>query len=1257
MHRQRFAIAILSSFFLLTSLMGCAGNQDEDFGVETVSQPSQVDPHDIQPDIHTNLPPPTEGASLQEEIAQKFFEKKDQMDGFSDPLKDEIAESVEELPDEDEADGPIYYTLMGGTMPTPMVGGDCDVTSEFICIDEPQPAEGFDDIFTVDAGVDVLVRLDLNQLAVFSATDPVAVVSVFNNDGGSASEVLIMPEDVQSTGEPDVGLFQTAIALGGFGKFTVVVSAYQVVGEGETQSNDLSSKSFNVFRTSTPEIELVEARPVISGVDEVVGEPVDDGDTVSGDKIRIKVKLTSPFSPGVQIRFENYDEEGYRRSFAVVGYVSTDQPGAEDGEMIYTGNLLLHNGLNEIDIVAANPEADEALGASAPPPQVLNFSVYNFFGAPKIKILSPKPDQPLVEQMGSQGQKVQVQFCYTLVPDLVVGGGGGTEDSDECVTGSLGGLEPKFSINGRRIGAEEDDPFNDALDYNGAQGVFTAQVTPQFGVNLFHIQAVQGQDEEGKDIVLSTDSGSFLYGVPMKLIEDGELMEADSFTQRGLNVDIDEALIEGDIRDLIVKFVNRPETSDLVLGMFKKTATTPGYTCGETDPPAESKGNTSIEFIEDSFSLGSIELLELETANDGMLHVSARINGLHGEADMVDLNGPIVTYNGQTISFIPLTLSVARLDISLGVKFRKDNSGNLKLDLRRIEGQPVVQVIGDGPLGSFVSVNTDRNPFAAGLEFLQEQQGLVTDLFDKTLETTFLCGIENGVNHDLVGVLGKAAQDIEKLKNYNQNPFRLSFDFDIEALSKSLGLDVAINLPKGDIKFDEEGIHVQEVPIRVNPRPGDLTVLALKYSEGILGAVSRRHQESEAEPLAHLTNDTHKLGLLVGEDVINQALFAANLSGLLNLDIDANFYANLGAVASDKLLPNGSMFLTQGVDVNMDGNDQNDADTPVLLQVRTDPKRPPMVTFLTEDEVKHLAAKEQEILDASDTGGDGDGDGDGGDPAPPEVVPNHFKEGEPYFRFAVSGLELAVFEQEKVDGAAAKQFCNVPLPHTDNPTLKARGLCEVPGTAKTMVNVNDLPANFSCPDEDLFTVPQASGAVISRPVKDSVDTEGPVPLFRVRLGLVLFGQLKGINREIPAKDRLLAEFKGEEPEMKNIFRAKLVPELGFAEGFLRTVEVLENHTEKPDALFIRNIEDFLRAALGNDCETFNEIKVPVPSEIAFDNEEEGIISDLGLAGIDLGSIPAQYPEVFIDDNRLFLDVLVFADLIFDGEAPIDDLSS
>ncbi len=1242
MNRKHFLSLGCFAMFATAALGACgSGVEGESPRADTVLQASRTSSSEPQPDIHLNVPPPD---SQDSDLAEDFFEKKETQENFDEALQEQIEKNQQSLPKpEDLPEGAVLYqTLLGGTVPV-MATANCDVTQEFLCIDAPLPPEGLNDVLTVQPGVDVVVRIDLNQLAVFGDS-PVAVVSVFNNDqGGAATETLIMPGDVENvsggcTPENCVGQFETAVALGGPGRFTVVVSAYKSIDDG--QINDLVSKMVTVYRTETPEIELLEVRPVTLGEEAVVGEPIASGATIHAERLRLKVKLLSTFSPGVQVRFNNYNSEGSLTGFDAVGYVASKESSVEDGVRVYTGEVLLHNGLNQLRIIGANPEAEKVLKEAAPAPMVLDFEVTNYFGKPRIKFLSPKSNQAIVPQDPDRvGQKVEVKFCYTLVPGI----DGGVNDSEECVSGDLG-FGACLKVNGRSIGGE-DAASGESISYNKPEGVFTASINPDFGLNVLQVQVV---DDKCGSPIRYTDSSSFLYGVPVKFIQNGEIQNFDTFSKRGINLDVGRSLLKGDVRQMIESYLAKADLKAFLLDTFKSNANKPGYSCQEyidpnTGNPVTSNGDTTIEFLEETFELGEIELTDFMPSSDGMLHVGLIIHGLHGDADLKAAESNGTTVDGE-IPYIPLRISLGKLEANLGIALpRKDdldlnNDGvseeRTVLDIRPIEGKQFLSVIGDGPLGRPVYVDSSRYPAAAGIELLDWQQGYVVKQFSTILGGTFLCGLEAGFNNESSGTFGKATADLEKLVGYDENPLRFSLGFDF--LGKALNMDVALSAFKGVFEIDARGVYVRDLPLRINPGPKQLQDLAEKFSEGIVGYVSRFRDAGEAAPQA-LNQEYHNLGLMISEDTLNSALAGAALSGLLQIDLDTKAYTKMGGPLSSVLLPNGSMFLMQQIDANLDGNSGNDNDVPVLLRLQADPLRPPVFSFLTEAEVARLADEEKKVQASAESEG-------GGEPK------TYFDPAKKYFRLSVSGLEIMAFEQEKKPGSRTDAFCNVPVPTDDNDKLLAKGFCPVPGDAKTLMKEDEVPAGYVCPEADRFVVPRSVGDIVSRPSLNPEEDAAPLPIYRVRGNLVFHGEIQPLNNEVPATDRL----KSANPKAKNILRLKLIPATtGVKEAFLTDITVLENRTGKPDVAISQLFTDFLNAAVGDDCKQFNEIKIAIPQQVPGEPEAgetvEPLLPDFGLEKVGLGLDAENYPEAFIDDNRLFLDLWFFADLIFTGE--------
>ncbi|HCU24505.1 MAG TPA: hypothetical protein DF383_05765 [Deltaproteobacteria bacterium] len=1198
----------MATLFLMSCGSGSSGGSNSDA--------SPKPPIDIHPDIHENVPPPS--SAIPSNSAENFFKGKEAYDQFSAPLKERIYQSFSIAPGQDlSGKGQGYYnTLLGRTAPVlyqkptatvALAGteGGCDPTS-FLCLDSPE--SGF---ATVQPGVDVSGKIDLNQLAVFGANDPVLVVSIFNSSGGGASaEIPVLPADVQTTSDPNVGKFSVAAGLSGGGNFTIVVSGYRVVNGG----NELFSLMVKGTRIEAPQIEFVNAVPSPLNKLAAAGhenDPVNADAVIASEFLNVKVKLLTAGGAGLQVRFDDYNEAGVLQSSVVA------MPNDEGADVFFTGAVVLHQGLNKIKVTAHSPALDELLGAEAPAPSVVNFSVFNADGGPRLKIISPEKSGIVAQTVGS-GQQVDLQFCYTFVPSQA-GSGSTPVFSDICRVGQLG-FDPEIYLNGQKIvGAQN-------ILYDGTQGIFTVKLEPRFGINIYEIKSTS-RIAPNRD---QTDSssyfvGTFAFGTPMKLIESGQIAGADTFTARGLNLDLDQRLFTGDIKTMLEKFLNRPETQNLVQGLFKKTAATHAFPCYELDQQINSPGNTSIEFLEGTFLLGSAEVKELAPRSDGTLRLRATIHGMHGKADLKAVGGRIVTHNGKDIGFLPLSIDIARLDVNLAVAFKKNAQGVQELDLKQIPGEEIFSAVGDGELGNYITVDVSRNPYAAGVAYLDEQQGIIKRQFKTSLDTTFVCGIEEGLKHPIEGAFGKGLVDLENLTGYNRNLFRLPLRQDL--LGKTLRLDIAYNLLKAEnIRFDAAGMYVSNMPLRFNPDPEVLQQLAHDFTDGIIGTVSRWSALNEAEPTRGSTTPKHLAALGLGEDALNQALAAASLAGMIDLDIDANWYTDNHATPAKAFAPQGGndSRLANGIDVNLDGHiDDGDKKVPLLLQVRSDKRVPPMVSLLSKNEVAELVA--------ADAGID------------PEAR---------LLRVMIPNLELAVYRTAPVPESqgGVKTFCEKTIPTGYNSTLDAKGLCQVPPESKKLVPLESLASGETCSEADLVKIPARNGAVVSYE-EGSSDFENPKPLYRIKANLLVHAEIKGVKRAAAAADFL----NDPNPPEKTKLQMRIVPNTLSGENpiFLTAIQVLENNTNKSDAALISDWEVTLTGALGSHCERFNEILVPFPERFPADASAEPLLPDFGVDFIDLGAVdPADpatldhMPGAYVDDSRLYLDLLMYVGLDF-----------
>jgi len=1251
-------------------LAACGTSHEQQKVVEVTSDSSSSSSApsspDLTPDIHTNVPPPAPAKNNQDnqDSAKNFFTNKEAFDKFSPELKDRVQTSYNVDPGVDlGGNGNGYFnTLMGRTSPMMLTSADtsggipgigCDPKSTFLCLDSPTA-----DFETIDAGIDVTGNIDLTQLAVFGANDPVAVVSVFNQTGGgAASEILVMPGDVKATSDPNIGHFTAAAGLSGAGKFIIVVSAYKISGDGV--GNELFSVMVQGTRDEAPKIEFVEARPEYNKLAPTGKEkdPVGMNAVIATEILDLKVKLDTAGGEGIQTKFENYDEKDDFRS------ASAALPVADGADNFITGKVLMHQGLNKIKVISRSPAIDAALGAAAPPPSEVDFQVFNVDGGPKLKLLAPKSDGLVIPQVSGDGQTVPLQFCYTFIPSKTEGNAGGASAppvptiGDTCQAGTLG-FTPEVDVNGTKLTGPQ------AFSYDATTGIFSVEIPPAFGVNVYQILATDSFGSSDLQKSSSTVSGAFVFGNPMNLLKDGQIATSDTFTKRGSNIDVDRSLLEGDVKKILVKFLENQDTvKTALLSVFKKTASTPGYVCHETDVQVNNTGDTTINFLPDTFDLGKIDLTSFGVSGDGMLHVGVRIHGMHGDADLKGVDGRTVTYYGEDIGFVPLKLSIAQLDINLGVAFEKNSDGVLQLDLRRIDGTKVVDVIGDGDNGNFVSVDVSRNPHAAGAAFLDSQQGLVKRQFNTSIEATLLCGIEDGVNNANSGALGKTVADLEKLTGYNSNIFRIPLNFSL--LGKNISLDIAYDVLKGDIKFDAQGLHITDIPLRFNPGPVDLTNISkdatvFKTNDGIVGAVARWVKNDEQPPAKSPTTPLQNAGIELSEDAVNQALAAANLDGLIDLNVDANFYTNLGITPIEKLSSNGNS-LAPNVDMNLDGKvDELDQVGPVLLEVRTDKHTSPMLTFLSKDEVKALATAEGIAEKPSmatpvpvPTGG------------PIAMQAPFFTTGGTYFRLALANVTLTAYREQSVPDelGGSRTYCKRQW--ADDPSIADKGFCQLNGDALIGgfdADGTDNPFKTpTCTGGTLVTLPRLNGDKITYgPDPTNKNYTDIVPLYRIKLSLIAHGKFAGVDREVSAKEKIINQEKGisTPPATKTIMHIQIAPKDSAPAAMVLSMEMLENNTGTSDASLMGNFDTLITGAFGARCQNLNEIRIPITDKIASTVVQPGhttpdpLIASLGVDSISLSDVDqSAFPNAFIDDDHLYLDVLLFVGLNFtpDGQ--------
>ncbi|MBI2336906.1 MAG: hypothetical protein HYU97_09135 [Deltaproteobacteria bacterium] len=1272
-----------------------------------------------------NNDPKTAEATVYGSIMGAFKKKSALYESFSKELKTEIAKHFVVDPDADSkgTSGYGYFiTMFGYTAPTvanagaekskkkvyasapgkgngqypamfmmQMKSGEntpLEPCTDNICIDSPADKEEF----VVDS-VRIEGRINLNTVSVFGPEDPVLLISIFDETTGHAltGEIPLYSGDFAKTFNPDgtpnpnIASFSKPIAFPSPGTFSVVVSGFFNSGE----SVELVSEMIVITRQGIPKITLISAsvdknllEPAPAATPTPTPVPVESGASVSATNLNLKIEL---ISDGLKVPLYISNKDG-KDEGATTWYSETmTEARQEEGECVEASeagrkfycisdlkSIPLHQGLNYIQVYASNPILEEHKDEIDTADYSFEFEVTNFNGGPKIQIQSPTSGT-IIPQKESSNEQVEVKFCLTNIPsnqDL----GDGT-----CLP-SL----PKDKV-GYTVYLNDQKLPSIANNYevNGS-GIVTARVTPSFGINFVKIVS---EDKVTKETTEETIA--FGYGNVTPILKDGEIYEkkedadVSSFAERGVGINVDVALIRDQITSVLIDILADEEIKKKFFASMKKEASGPPITCTEvTDkknhgvfddggsPPMFNAGDSSVTFLEDTVKVGNIEVLDFKPSTAShALELNLRIHGIHGEADLKGLGkfaNPESTFMGLKLNFLPLSIFIARADVRVGVEFKKNSKGILEVKIKKLDDKPV-ELIGDGPFGNVSYVNSKRNPLAAGFEYLTNDRGLVENMFIDILERVILCDVEDGLNHPTVGALGKHVKDIEKLTKYNQNPFRFLIDTEITLLDKLLQMDVAYNVLRGDIDIDDDGIHIRNVPLRINPGQSKLNQLRSKdeFKTGVIGPLTRvapanLGQNAIFDRENYTKNNQYNIGLALSEDAINQALFAANISGLLDLDVDPNFYDRAGIIPIEEVAPTLGKF-SQGFDLNKNGKvDAEDKNVfgaggsitedliPVRLSLRSNKHLAPMLTLLTDQEAKAIVDAFNAINQASLN----NNDNEASSPSDENKKSFALDPTKRYFKFVLPDVELSIYALQpiSVDKGGYGEFCKVTDPQIQ----------EHPGTADVTPNKpgedtfcpfsgilykkkEDQKPGETCKD---LTFPTKNGGIISAD-PNLIDA----PLAKFRGSLRLYGWIAGINRQASAKDVVLNPDKNPEELIKTFLRIRLIPAANESSDLfskLNLVPIYGAPGFNPQEV-INSLDNLLTTAITTPCQFFNEIRIPIPDRfpgVPTTNPATyapGSLGDtlcsLGIDHLNLGVTEATLPSVDIDQNGLFMDLL------------------
>lgn len=1166
-----------------------------------------------------------------------------------------------------------------------------------ICIDSP-----LDKLKTVYDSVIISGRINLSKSAVFSPSDPIMMVSVFKQNGEAVTEEMpIYPSDVSSTPvspptagggseaqpapevkEEDIGSFGKTVPLMGPGEYTVVLSFF-LNNDGEVSAQPVY---ITIYRQDIPNIELLTLTPPPTG-NQNVPDPAHRNDPLKkiGEDLKgeyqagmlgvnavVKVSTASnsidALKENVGILFQNYDISGKLRysssgneSFNSVSAFVPELP--EDQSPAKKAELPLFGGYNKIVITSHNQQLDDfytSMGLNPPPSQKIEFNIQNTLPSVNIKMLNPA-NGSLVEPTGAAGEDMQISFCMTDLPNYP--GRTPPAQSGECIP-NWNGEKPTVIFNNYEYGKTPAAP----LSYDATTGIYSFRAKPMLGANILNISIANksylpdwtDNTNPEKPITVSTNLGeaqvSFNYGKVNKLIENGKLKESDNFLSRGMSLEINKQVISTDLKKILAKYLNQDSFKQSLRDIFSKKDSGPPVVCTETGSLSISDGDTSIDFLPEGFDIGNIEVNQIEPKSDGRLYLDVTIQGFHGEANLRGFNAPVqIQIGGKDASFVPLSVWVKELRARIALRLGKEN-GLMKVMIeRQAAGEKAVTLVGDGPLGNVAHVNSTRNPLAAGLEAYDAQTGLLSKSFGESLESTILCGVEAGLNHKENG-LPKWDADLFKLVAYNNlNPFRIPLEF--ELLNNLVGLDIAYDLLRSSIQFNSQGITIKNIPLRFTPSPRALGNLAVQYASGVLGSLSLPNQSPELEASLPKTGEAKNVSMSLSEDAVNQALFAATAAGMLNLDIDPNFYSNHQINFISLALPTvDGMFPNKKVDFNQNGV-QDDENLPVLLRIKGDPANAPVLHFLTKQEVDELADKVNANLGADN---------------------GTLNKDLHIFRLSVSNLELAFYLVQPYSKAQGgyKEYCTSSDSGTfvDSETTRSpvdpiliTGKSEPTLACSQKLSLTYENTQGTCgKGYQPFTAPVKNGPIVS-----AVPGSEEVPVVRMKANLVLYGVVQGVYREVMSADKWELDpadsanaVAKPDPKPSTFARLKL---LTYAPADpLIQIRVTENYSSFSEKQLTSYLVDtILKSALGKECEFFNEIRIPIPDSLLKDKSSmsqgfKDLLDNLGLDSISLGTLEGLIPELPYHrnapagedgaSNPLYLDLKAHLGLCYKGEA-------
>ena len=1207
-------------------------------------------------------------------VPADFFEKHPNFNTFSYSVQSKIYERFRKMP---TLGGEGYFlTAMGPGIPTPIKMGGCspeNVVSEFICIYKPLPDEQGGDIFTDDPGVDLALVVDADQWAAFQ---PITITAFNDQDPESPISEISFYKDNNDVGiiklDKTVGLDATG------GKTHIVIDTFKTQNGVDVDFQ----KTLDVYRTVSAQVDAnfqawAIADPnldIDSDAAEADANKIANNALVYADKVKVKVKLDAktPYSPGIEMYFSNYDKNGVLRNYSVVGGSSSRKDIAEKDEnnidiRTYSTALYLHYGLNRIEVIGKEVGNKPVTG--------IKFDVYNY-AKPKVLV-----DKTLFAQTDGQGKEIKnIDFGFCLagaikgVQSFNPGGQGvmpPSVDEEHCANNEFAG-KLELKLNGKSVNCPLDENTQKVtcsdIPYSG--GNYVENLTPRFGANLVEILA--------DDVLIY--SKPILFGDPLYLVKNGNIVnDGKNFTPRGINVDVHESLIAssyGGMRGILQRFLNSDQDEDsdgttdreeLVQGIFKTKEITPIEECLETGGTIG--GSTSVEFKDNgTFRLGSIDIKDFTPSDDGSLHLEVQVNGLHGDVKAINIsikdgNGDTTSEEAkkaQQLAARQFSFYIYKLVANLKVKLEKGKDAPIRLNIlagKRITNRwddlsfdvgDWYDIIGDHPGdGAYLYINPEVDFGSAKFD---SQTGLVTQQFHSSIENALLCSLEKTLNKTL-------AEDSEVVRKLfveddespiEQSVFRFPFDFDVFGRNLKFNIDLDVSSKSdGKVSIDSQGLHLQDIAFRLSPTLANLEKLANKAKS--LFSLSRYNPQAAA---SLQLDETYNTGVRLSEDAINMVL-ASMVSSIGRLDLDPNFYAKEDIFPSKYIYPMGEKLAT-GIDLNRDGRyDEIDQKTPILWRVVFNEATPPTVTLMDSAELTNLA-KSDPFFAADATN--------------------------PYFRVTIPNLRIEAYKEKFVDdyeGSSGdeevsqfpfllkqeklppgyKKYCRVAVKDTGN-LPQDKGLLSVTTTIHipmngggfTKTNQNERPCLSRDKDPEInpaepervkvVSIPRANGIVESYDPahpRTSSDNLG-VPIYVANVSTSFIIKYAGMSRMAPADELYLNPGVDPKSYEKNYIHVQTPAS---ETTTINIIHVVENNSDVDDGAIESIIKVVAKGALIGENRALNELRIELPSSIDLKDSDSDLLQDIGLETIKLlGGDNKTYPKVEIGDSPWYLNIEV-----------------